>query len=68
MKKVQHYVCEICGTEYADRIPCEQCEKSHKTPMKIHSARWLSMKQNGSGYPIAITVEMDDGKEITYKR
>lgn len=34
MKKVEHYICEICGTEYKDKKTCMECEKGHHTPKK----------------------------------
>ena len=26
MKKVEHYVCEFCNTEYTDKEKAEECE------------------------------------------
>ena len=68
MKVVEKYRCEVCHTEYADRKQAEACEKIHKLPTKISGARHLSMAQNGTGYPVSITVKMSDGKEVIYKR
>lgn len=31
MKKIEHYICEICNTEYAERHKALECERSHKT-------------------------------------
>ena len=28
MKKVEHYICEICGAEYKDKNVCTECEKN----------------------------------------
>ena len=35
MRKVEHYICELCGTEYAEQRQCEICENSHKQPLRI---------------------------------
>lgn len=68
MKVIEKYRCEVCHTEYSDKRKAEACEKCHKKPVKISGARYLSMGQNGTGYPVIITVKMSDGKEVTYKR
>lgn len=68
MKEVKHYVCEVCGTEYSDKQRCQKCEKNHKKIKKIISEKHQGFSMNLQGYPISITVEMDDGKELTYKR
>ena len=68
MRKVEHYVCEICGTEYRDKSMAENCEKCHKQPVAIHQARYVSKSQNGAGYPVAVEIQMSDGTFQTYKR
>lgn len=71
MKKVEHYICEVCNTEYAEKTKCERCEKSHRKPMGIASARYVPVTQSGDGFPASIEVEFvgDGGMEtITYKR
>lgn len=68
MKVMGKYLCEGCGTEYADRRLAEDCEKCHKYPVSIVRVRHLSKGQNGAGYPVSITVKMSDGKEVVYKR
>lgn len=68
MKKVEHYVCEICGTEYAEKNKCENCEINHKKPFHIERSEYRSITQDASGYPQFIDVRMDGGKLIRYKR
>lgn len=68
MKKVEHYICEICGTEYKDKKTCMECEKGHHTPKKIAGATYVSIKNDRSGYPMRVHVEMSNGETITYKR
>lgn len=68
MKVIEKYRCEVCQTEYNDRKQAEACEKSHKQPIEIIRVRHLSMGQNGTGYPITVTIKMSDGKEVVYKR
>lgn len=68
MKKVEHYICEICATEYKDKKKCEECESGHVKPVKIDNATWISMRNNRSGYPTQIHVKMSNGETITYKR
>ena len=68
MKSVQKYQCEVCHTEYAKKEDAMRCEKNHKIPQAIVSARHSPKGQNGTGYPITITVRMSDGQEVIYKR
>lgn len=68
MKAVQKYQCEVCHTEYASDKAAQDCENSHKIPLAIVRVRHLAMAQNGTGYPVSVTVRMSDGKDITYKR
>lgn len=68
MKEVKHYVCEVCGTEYSVKQRCQKCEKNHKKIKKLISEKHQGFSMNSAGYPISITVEMDDGKELTFKR
>ena len=68
MKKVEHYICEACGTEYKDKDRCIACEKGHVKPVKICTSRFISLDRNAKGYPLSINIEMEDGKIITYKR
>ena len=68
MKTVQHYICETCGTEYADKEQAQRCEKNHKKIDRIVESRYLSYSQDQTGLPQTITVQMSDGKKATYKR
>lgn len=68
MKEVKHYICEICGTEYKEKTRAQKCEKSHCKPLEIVKCRYLSIDNNKKGYPLEITVKMDDGTEQKYKR
>ena len=69
MRKVEHYICEVCGTE--DKALCETCERLHKQGLTIVRARFLPVTQDKTGMPVTIEVEVKDGKETrraTYKR
>ena len=68
MKEIKHFICEVCGTEYNGKKKCADCEKGHHKPLEISGANWVSMKNNGSGYPTQIHVKMSNGETITYKR
>lgn len=68
MKKVEHYICEICGTEYKDKKACTECEEGHHKPERIDGATYVSMKNNGSGYPTRVHIKMSNGEIITYRR
>lgn len=68
MREIKHYICEICGTEYNEKMKAQKCEKGHCKPVEIVNARYLSISNNAKGYPDRITVKMADGTEQIYKR
>lgn len=68
MKALKLYQCEICGTQYKERLECEKCEKTHIQPKAIVGAKYIRMRDNAKGYPLAITVMMEDGQSLQYKR
>lgn len=45
MKKVEHYICEICGTEYNEKEKCKLCEYGHHRPKGIDGAQWYPIGQ-----------------------
>ena len=57
MRKVEHYICEVCGTEYKDKALCEKCERLHKQGLTIVRARFLPVTQDNTGMPVTIEVE-----------
>lgn len=67
MKKIELFVCEICGTQYSSKLACESCEKSHKIPVKIVRQRYVDPKNHG-GYPVSVTIEFNNGEQLVYKR
>lgn len=68
MKEVKQYICECYGVQYADKAKAQECEINHKSAINILYQRFLSKKNDASGYPISITVKMADGKKVVYKR
>ena len=66
MKEVKHYICEICNTEYNNKLKATECEKSHKKAAKIKDTMYLSKGQNLKGYPHKIEVEFEDGNTKWY--
>lgn len=68
MCEVKHYICDICHTEYNDKKKCSDCEKGHIKPEEISGAKYVSIQNNGSGYPTAVHIKMSNGEIITYKR
>lgn len=68
MKEIKHYICEICGTEYNDKKRCNNCELGHVRPVEICQARYIAISDNAKGYPLSISIKMEDGKIVIYKR
>ena len=68
MKSLQLYVCEHCGTQYADKTECKRCEDSHKQAVEIHDMRFHACSFNEDGYPTKVELKMSDGKTIWYRK
>lgn len=68
MKKLLKYQCEYCHTDYSEKTNCERCEKNHKVKLNIKKTVYLPYGMDGSGYPMQINVEFENGEVITYKR
>lgn len=68
MKQKTLYTCEVCHTDYAERLAAERCEKNHKQKLKIKESRYLPFSQDKSGLPVSITIETPEGEKAVYKR
>ncbi len=74
MKKVNHFICEICGTMYKDSATAMKCEAYHILPRKIlakeiEKGDWIPITQSASSfyrYPKRIKVQMADGSICHY--
>ena len=67
MKECKLYQCEICNTQYKEKSYCQACEKNHFKHESIKECKYHA-EQYFANYPDTITVLMEDGKEIKYKR
>lgn len=67
MKEVKQYICEICGTVYAEKESCKACETNHRHPIRIASAHYLACRNLKSGYPLKLEIGFSDGSTKTYK-
>ncbi len=68
MKEKKLYTCEICHTDYADKVRCRECEKSHNTGLQIKACEYRPICIHSDGFPYSITVSTADGEEYTYYR
>lgn len=68
MKEMTLWKCDICGTEYKEKLKCKKCEALHKKAGKIVSMRHLPFTSDASGYPDKITVEFEDGIKKVYSK
>ncbi len=68
MKELKLYQCEICGTQYAEKKKCQDCEKSHVKPKSISGTKYNAMNVGGDGLPVKITVTFENGKTAQYRR
>lgn len=68
MRKIESYICEVCGSEYSEKNKAIKCETNHNPPIKIVGMRYIGFGNDNKGYPIVIKVKMKDGEIVTYKR
>ena len=68
MKKVEHYVCELCHTEYSVKEKAVKCEESHKIPKEVKAEEYRPIRSCIDGIPDYITVTFSDGTIERYKR
>lgn len=68
MKVVSQFVCDHCNTSYSSQKECLECEKTHKKILSITSTRYVSFKQDKTGFPATIEVSFGDGTKAFYKR
>lgn len=68
MKQINLFVCELCGTQYADKQKAKDCEANHKIPEKIESCRYNSKNQNEKGYPLSVSIRFKNGEVVQYRR
>lgn len=40
MKELKLYQCEVCGTQYADKLKAKECEKYHATNLEISDCKY----------------------------
>ena len=68
MKKHESWSCDICGTNFKDKKVCDRCEKGHKKAVDVLDAKYVSVTNDQSGFPVKIAVKMDNGEKVWYKR
>ena len=72
MKQITLYKCEICGTEYKFSKDAEACEEYHVKPdakLPISGYGYKPYNMQGTGpYPFKVSIKMDDGKILEYRR
>lgn len=69
MKKVQIYVCDVCGTNYTNKEECQECENHHTRPVRIFDGTYLSKKCcPWQHVPVMLKVEFDNGEIAEYRK
>ena len=68
MKELKLYVCEHCGTQYKNKAEAEKCETSHKTKLKIKEMKFVSYKNNHTGFPITLEVVDENNYTVRYRK
>ena len=57
MRKIDMYVCELCGTKYDSEGYAKQCERSHTKVKSIEDVRYKPFKKE----PYAVGIRLEDG-------
>ena len=68
MKELKLYLCEHCGTQYKNKTEAKKCEDSHKTKLKIKGMKFVSYKNNHTGFPIVLEVVDEKNYPVRYRR
>ncbi len=66
------YKCEVCGTTYANKEACRECEAFHRrlpagAEEIITGARYLAKHNANNPFPDRLTVRFIDGHEALYE-
>lgn len=65
MKKLRMYQCEICGTNYTDKLKAIECEKYHATGLEIIDCQYHGINVCGK-FPTRIWVKSKGGEKRMY--
>ena len=63
MNEVKRYECSICKTIYSDMKTAVNCERKHKTGLKLVSADYDWFKD----FPTYVELQASDGTKMRYK-
>lgn len=66
MHELKIYQCDYCGKTYSKKFDCQKCERFHRHPVEVASARYLP-NIDDENYPEWVNVQMSDGKIVRYK-
>lgn len=67
MKKLTVFECEFCGEQYDNEHDCKKCEDNHIYPKGIIAQEYYH-NCNSKNYPYSITVLLEDGQEVKYRK
>ena len=68
MTEKRLYMCDICKTEYARPDDAHACEAYHVQPKLATKAVYKPRKMSNDPYPLKITIIMEDGQKVQYRR
>ena len=67
MKELKLYQCEVCGTQYADKLKAKECEKYHVRDLEITDFQYRGMNENTDKFPVKIWVQSKSGEKRMYR-
>ena len=70
--KARYYRCEVCGTTYADKDTCRECEAFHlRLPAGaeriITDAKYLAKNNTHNPHPQRLMIQFADGHKALYE-
>lgn len=68
MTEKKLFICDTCKTEYAHPEDAHACEAYHVQPKMATKAIYNPKRLSNDPYPLKITIIMDDGAKIQYRR
>ena len=67
-RPIPRYMCEKCGTYYTLAEDALRCEEGHVPAKRVRDQKYVAIANDRTGYPTYVSLVMEDGKIIRYRR
>ena len=62
------YICDKCKTAYTSEEECKECEEGHVPAKRVRDQKYVSIANDKTGYPTYVSLVMEDGRIIRFRR